>query len=176
MGKSKKIRGKKTQKKAAPKNAKVMLNREEVYYLRATTFSFCLNKVNTTETTVPINPPNMKIVSDPPTSYMWLEMICLLSSYKTPPIKMKNMISRGPALPTTEANAIVIVKAILNAPVAVKPRVFQTVFPSGPSYMPISERYIMKSSPHFCPAMAAPFGSCFVFCTPALVQNALIKK
>lgn len=51
-------------------------------------------------------------------------MICLLSSYKAPPNKTKIKIYNGPARPTTAANAMVNVNAILNAPVAVLPNVF----------------------------------------------------
>lgn len=72
---------------------------------------------------MPINPPNMKIVFDPPMSYISVEMICRLSSYRAPPIRTKKRIYSGPALPTIAENAIVMESAILNAPVAVLPKV-----------------------------------------------------
>lgn len=50
-------------------------------------------------------------------------MICLFNSYRNPPIKTKNKISNGPALPTTAEKAIAIVNANLKAPVAVHPKV-----------------------------------------------------
>lgn len=50
-------------------------------------------------------------------------MICLFNSYNAPPNNTNINIYNGPARPTTAENAIVIVKAILNAPVAVLPYV-----------------------------------------------------
>jgi len=75
-------------------------------------------------TTVPQIPPNIKIVNDPPISYASIEMICLFNSYKPPPMSTNIKISNGPALPMTAENAIQTVNAILKAPQAVFPNVF----------------------------------------------------
>lgn len=83
-------------------------------------------KDKTKATTVPIIPPNIKIVFDPPISYIYVVMTCLFNSYNPPPNKTNINIYKGPALPTTAENAIQIVKAILKAPQAVFPNVLTT--------------------------------------------------
>ena len=76
-------------------------------------------------------------------------MTCLFSSYKRPPINTKNRIYKGPALPITDANAIHKVKAILNAPVAVAPRVLKVSAEA-------SEIYIIKSAPCYSNGKVVP--------------------
>ncbi len=78
---------------------------------------------NIKATTVPNIPPSIKIVFDPPISYISVEMTCLFNSYKNPPTKTKIKISNGPALPITAEKAIQIVNANLKAPHAVLPKV-----------------------------------------------------
>lgn len=56
-------------------------------------------------------------------SYIYVEIICRFNSYRAPPIRTKNKISKGPARPTIAENAIVKHNAILKAPVAVFPNV-----------------------------------------------------
>ncbi len=87
-----------------------------------------------------------------------------------PPIKTKINISKGPALPTTAAKAIVIAIANLKAPAAVAPNV---LIVEAPPY----DTYMRKSAPYYSYVdTVPPVASCSVVWMSALVQNALSKK
>lgn len=127
--------GKKTQQKAAPRRAMVMLNLWLTYSLWILSAPpLCFVSLRRIAMVAPINPPNSKMVILPPILTEKRVRICRLSSYVMVPKIEMNKASSGPALPPIAAKAIHIERAHLKAPTAVFPYV-SAVFSS--------ERYVL---------------------------------